>query len=43
MENIVPQLLQAAGRHRDVLVERQASEVRDQANHHSRLQEEGIL
>jgi hypothetical protein len=43
MENIVPPLLQATGRRRDVLLSRQARKVRDKANQHSRLHEEGIL
>jgi hypothetical protein len=43
MEHIASQLLQAAGRHGDVILERQSGEVRDEANHTSRLHEEGIL
>ena len=43
MENIVPQLLQAAGRQGDVILSRQPGEVRDEANQYSRLHEEGIL
>jgi len=42
-QNIVPQLLQPAGRHGDVLLEREAGEVRDKANENRGLHEEGIL
>ena len=43
METIASQLLQAAGRHGDVILERQSGAVRDEANHNSRVYEEGIL
>ncbi len=43
MENIAPQLLQAAGHQDDVLVERHSRALRDTPNHHSRLHEEGLL
>lgn len=43
IENIVPQLLQAAGHQSDVLLERKSCELREKPNHHRRLHEEGIL
>jgi len=43
IEHIAPQLLQAAGRQSDVILERQAGEVRDEPNQNSGLHEEGIL
>ena len=43
MENIAPQLLQAAGCQSDVILEREPSEMSDKANQNSGLHEEGIL
>jgi len=42
-QNIAPQLLQPAGGHGDVLLEREAGELRNKANQNSGLQEEVLL
>jgi hypothetical protein len=43
MENIAPQLLQAAGCQGDVILERQAGQVGDEPHQNSGLHEEDIL
>ena len=43
MEHIAPQLLQAAGRQGDGILERQAAQGRAEPHENSRLYEEGIL
>jgi hypothetical protein len=42
-QNITPQLLQSAGGQGDVILEREARELRNKANEHSGVHEEGIL
>jgi hypothetical protein len=43
MENIAPQLLQAAGRQCDVILQRKSGQLCDKSNQNSGLHEEGIL